>query len=123
MLQHLLENAAEAQLDDASIQIETYDVCKNPQKNGDADPKDSDSLCIKISDTGIGMSPETCQQIFDPFFTAGKSYGHKGLGLCAVLGIVKKHSGLIVVKTLQGKGTSISLCFPMTAQTNRITRG
>ena len=69
---------------------------------------------VKVSDTGIGMSEKTRQNIFDPFFTTKKT-GH-GLGLAAVLGIVRSHAGAITIESALGEGTTCTVYLPASAQ-------
>ena len=65
---------------------------------------------IEIADTGGGMTPETLNRIFDPFFST--KFSGRGLGLAAVMGIVRAHKGLIRIRTEPGKGTSFKVLFP-----------
>ena len=69
---------------------------------------------LQIADTGCGMEKETLSRIFDPFFTT-KTGGH-GLGLAAVLGIVRAHRGTIKVRSTPGEGTIFTLLFPCSQQ-------
>ncbi|MFQ5518641.1 MAG: nitrogen regulation protein NR(II), partial [Mariprofundus sp.] len=71
-------------------------------------------VIVEVRDSGCGMSPDMQAKIFDPFFTT-KETG-SGLGLSAVLGIVRGHQGAIQVFSSPGKGTAFRVYFPSTDQ-------
>ena len=66
-------------------------------------------LLIVVADTGIGMSPELLEKIFQPFFTTKDPGKGTGLGLSTSLNIVKSHGGFMTVKSQPGKGTEFNV--------------
>ncbi len=81
------------------------------------DPGKGPYVYLEIGDTGSGMTPDTLSRIFDPFFST--KFTGRGLGLAAVMGIVRSHHGMIRVRTGPGEGTAFRVLFPSVAGTAR----
>ncbi|AQR72827.1 PAS domain-containing hybrid sensor histidine kinase/response regulator [Sphingomonas sp. LM7] len=68
-----------------------------------------DYVAISVSDSGIGMSPETVAKVFDPFFTTKEVGKGTGLGLSMVYGFVKQSGGHVTIDSTEGEGTTVRL--------------
>jgi len=79
----------------------------------DGDLPEGDYAFIEVADTGEGMDAETQSRIFDPFFTT--KFTGRGLGLAAVLGIVRGHRGAVKIYSEVGRGTTFKVLFPVLA--------
>jgi PAS domain S-box-containing protein len=66
---------------------------------------------LQVKDNGSGISEETLARIFDPFFTT--KFTGRGLGLAAVLGIIKGHKGGLRIESEVGKGTMFEIIWPL----------
>ena len=114
-IMNLVSNAAEAMPNGGTISIST-DNCyiDNSLRVYDA-VDEGDYTTLTVSDTGIGISDENVERIFEPFYTK-KTMGRSGtgLGMAVVWGTVKDHSGYIDVKSKLGEGSTFTLYFPVT---------
>ena len=116
-IMNLVSNAAEAMLEGGKIVICTENQHEDKPKNAFDDIGKGDYVTLTVEDSGIGMAPEDIERVFEPFYTK-KSMGRSGtgLGMAVVWGTVKDHRGYIDIKSEEGKGTAITLYFPVTRQ-------
>lgn len=105
---NLLLNAIEAINASGLLEISTTVVFKDAGtlREGDS-PK---VLCVRIVDTGVGITPDNMQRLFEPFFTT-KEKG-TGLGLAVTRRIIEEHKGSIKVESQPGKGTQFTVLLP-----------
>ncbi|MEN9938154.1 MAG: hypothetical protein RLZZ387_4733 [Chloroflexota bacterium] len=75
-------------------------------------------VVLSVTDTGHGISEENLSRIFEPFFTT--KFTGRGLGLAAVLGIVRGHRGALYVQTAPGAGTTFDVYLPAAEATEDV---
>ncbi len=116
-IMNLVTNAAEAISNSGEITISTENRYVDKAINGYDEVKEGDYVMLTVSDTGVGISSQDLERIFEPFYTK-KAMGRSGtgLGMAVVWGTVKDHKGYIDVKSIEGKGTCFTLYFPVIRQ-------
>jgi PAS domain S-box-containing protein len=108
VLMNLILNAVQAMKDGGVLTIRTSVV---------------EGVClIEVRDTGSGIPPAVLPKIFDPFFTTKSEGEGTGLGLSVSLGIVERHGGKILVDSELGKGTTFTLCLPVSRERSAMER-
>lgn len=114
---NLVSNAAESMPAGGNILISTENRYIDRPLSGYDDVKEGDYVVLTVADTGMGISYNDMDKIFDPFYTKkvmGKS--GTGLGMAVVWGTVKDHEGYIDIQSTRGKGTTFTLYFPVTRE-------
>ena len=98
---HLVENAIKYNRPSGSVTVNIHSA---------------ESAVLEVTDTGIGISPENQEKIFDPFYRVDKSrsraMGGAGLGLALVSEIARQHNGQVKVTQSSEKGSTIALILP-----------
>jgi PAS domain S-box-containing protein len=115
IVMNLVTNASEAIGDRVgTISVTTGSAeCTEEYLSGtylDESLPEGEYVFVEVSDSGCGMDQETLGKIFDPFFTT--KFSGRGLGLAAVLGIVRGHRAAIRVESEPERGTNVRVLFP-----------
>lgn len=112
---NLVSNASEAMPEGGTIRISTENRYIDKPITGYDNVIEGDYIVLTISDTGIGLSAEDRERIFEPFYTRKKmGRSGTGLGMAVVWGTVKDHKGYIDIQSGEGVGTTFTLYFPIT---------
>jgi signal transduction histidine kinase/CheY-like chemotaxis protein len=112
---NLVTNAAEAMPDGGEIRITTANgYVEKPEERYESLPPGEYAL-MTVVDTGIGISGQHRERIFEPFYTKKKmGRSGTGLGMSIVWATVKDHEGFIDLESTEGRGTKVQLLFPVT---------
>ncbi|MEJ2166148.1 MAG: ATP-binding protein [Desulfobacterales bacterium] len=76
------------------------------------------AVCVEISDSGPGISPDVLPRVFEPFFTTKEEGEGTGLGLSLAYGIVENHRGHITARNNPKGGAVFTITFPVGIQSN-----
>ncbi len=124
VLMSLVTNAAEAigqATGDVTISARVIEVMADTPDGGfQLVPAPGLHLVLTVMDTGYGMLADVRARMFDPFFTT--KFPGRGLGLAAVLGIVRAHAGGLHVATTPGRGTRVSVYWSLRGATREVAQ-
>ncbi len=110
VVMNLSVNARDAMADGGRLTFRTTEVQFSPA-DCEVHPwaKPGRFVCLGVTDTGVGMSPEVKERAFDPFFTTKAQGSGTGLGLATLYGIVEQHGGFVHVYSDLGHGTTFKV--------------
>ena len=116
-LMNLVSNAAEAMPQGGAARITTENRYVDQPISGYDRVEEGDYAVLRVSDTGVGISVEERERIFEPFYSK-KVLGRSGtgLGMAVVWGTVKDLRGYIDIQSIVGQGTTFALYFPVTRE-------
>lgn len=103
-LVNLVNNAADALPTGGQIT-----VASGSEVTDDGTPR----AILSVTDNGVGMDNDTLRRVFEPFFTTKVSGKGTGLGLAMVHGIISRLGGTVRVESMNGQGTTITMCLPV----------
>ena len=112
-LLNVILNAKDAMPEGGEISVETFAVGSHP----DADTSDVQAfesgayVCVRISDTGVGIPAENLEKVFTPFYTTKPAGTRSGLGLSMVQGFMKQSGGTVSISSEINVGTTVDLYF------------
>jgi PAS domain S-box-containing protein len=112
---NLAVNARDAMPDGGALTITTTNVVLDEEQlgthTGRGEP--GQHVCLAVSDTGMGMTPEVISKALEPFYTTKPAGSGTGLGLATVYGILSKRGGHLHISSEPGQGTTITTYWPV----------
>jgi signal transduction histidine kinase/ActR/RegA family two-component response regulator len=115
IMMNLSVNARDAMPKGGTLTFRTENIDYDPSSNHDVNfrLKKGKYVKLEVSDTGIGIPPESLHKIFDPFFSSKKEGKGTGLGLSVIRDIIKSLHGYIDVRSKENHGTTFRVFIPM----------
>jgi PAS domain S-box-containing protein len=113
VLLNLCVNARDAMQDGGTLVLETSMTPGTELMESFTGAGTQEYACIRVRDTGIGMTKQIKSHIFEPFFTTKERSKGTGLGLSVVYGVVNNHRGFIQVETEPNAGTTFTVYLPV----------
>jgi two-component system cell cycle sensor histidine kinase/response regulator CckA len=83
----------------------------------DWQPQTNAYACLEVKDAGCGIEKMDIEKLFDPFFSS--KFTGRGMGLATVLGIVRAHSGVVIVESEASRGSTFRIFFPMSGDDHK----
>jgi signal transduction histidine kinase len=116
VLLNLVVNARDAMPRGGTLTVETLarDVAE-VEARAAGRGKPGRHACLRVTDSGVGMTPEVLRHVFEPFFTTKAPGKGTGLGLATVASIVDQHGGGVAVESEVGHGTTFEVRLPVAA--------
>ena len=105
-IQNIVVNADQAMTDGGIIKVSVFNASTDSQGRD----LDGPHVCVRVEDSGVGMSEAEIEKIFDPYYTTRE--GSSGLGLASAYSIIRSHGGFIEVKSRPGQGSAFSVYLP-----------
>jgi signal transduction histidine kinase len=110
VLTNLTMNAVQAM--PAAGEVQVHIATERARPPDDLVRQESEYVRVAVRDTGVGMTAEQIQHIFDPFYTTKEVGDGTGLGLSVAYGITREHGGWIAVQSEMGKGSEFAVYLP-----------
>jgi signal transduction histidine kinase len=122
ILLNLALNARDAMPSGGTLTIDTSNITVDEASvAGGSESRQGQNVRLRVSDSGTGMTRETIEHAFEPFYTTKDAGAGTGLGLATVYGIITQAGGHIHIYSQPGSGTTFTITLPVTAETaNRI---
>ncbi len=112
-LLNLAINSRDAMSGRGRLEINAYPVTASSMRARFADALSAAHICIEVADSGKGMSPETRERAFEPFFSTKNEGQGSGLGLSMVHGFIRQSRGQVEIESFAGAGTRVKLYLPV----------
>jgi two-component system cell cycle sensor histidine kinase/response regulator CckA len=117
---NLVVNARDAMPHGGTVTIRTRNVRQNePVLRGQDEMPAGEYVVIEVTDTGVGISKENLQRIFEPFFSTKEPGSGTGLGLATVYGVVRQTGGFVSVESRVGHGSTFTVYVPALSESER----